>query len=215
MIEQIKSWLPFLATLGLFPKIILTVLVVSLCALLLVAIWAPSHITDIKKSEGNGEKTKIANKDVILFAQWDSGIIRERRTVANGEVLKGKLNPSRKLELAFRNQSNTSIQNLVVKIHGNARTQGEPSEYFQGQEGLPRQYLFDRVWKSKSGTSLSSLPSGFDTKEQAIEFTTLQLGTFHWDRTEGVYFLQITLSGEGLAEPVQFEVALEPNLGYR
>jgi len=189
MIDQITKWLPFFETLGPFPRVVLTVIVISLCALLLVAIWAPSHITDIEPSDE--KNAKITNNDVILFAQWDSGITRENRTISNGEELKGKLNPTSPLELAFRNQSKAPINSLTVKLNGNAKTQGEPSEYFQGQEGLKKEYLLNRVWTTKPGVSLGSLPDGFDTKEQALEFTTLQLGTFRWDRAEGMYHLRI------------------------
>jgi len=146
----------------------------------------------------------------LLYARWDSGVIRESKNVANEGTLTGVLNPASKLELALRNKSSQPISHLVIKLHGNADTHGEPSDHFHGKGDL----IEETFWQSTPGTTLTASPKGFGTKDEASEFTTLELGTFSWDRAEGNYWLSITVTGENLSAPVKYIVALEPHLGY-
>ena len=63
MIDKIKAWLPFLAGLGLFPKIIVTLIVVCVAVLILIALWWPDQIskTDNQKTAINPQKNIFKN----------------------------------------------------------------------------------------------------------------------------------------------------------
>jgi len=152
----------------------------------------------------------VASSDIILQAEWDSFIVRENQSIAPGEELRGNLNPSTWLELSLQNKGSVPVENLAIRITGNARTEGEPSEFFEGQQGQKKAYLLDSVWRARPGVVLQPLPGGA-SETVGLSLTTLRLGRFTWGgRTQGLYHLKILVSGSGMAGPAEFQVTLRP-----
>lgn len=63
MIDQIKEWLPFLAGLGFLPKVIVTLIVFCIAALILLALWWPDQINQShREPEYKTHKTIKSNQ---------------------------------------------------------------------------------------------------------------------------------------------------------
>ena len=154
--------------------------------------------------------SSVAPENILLQAEWDSFIVREKKSIKAGEELRGNLNPGTWLELSLQNSGEVSAENLAVKVTGNARTEGEPSEFFEGQQGQKKSYLLDSVWRSRPGVVLQSPPEG-TSESIGLSLTTLRLGRFTWGgRTEGLYHLKVVVTASGMKSPAEYEITLKP-----
>jgi hypothetical protein len=87
MIKQIREWVPFLASLGMLSKIIISIIIILVAVLIIIAMWIPEEFpenkqaTDNSKSEGGIKKpasTPSIKRNLtvygdVVFSQNQSG----------------------------------------------------------------------------------------------------------------------------------------------
>ncbi|MEM7218880.1 MAG: hypothetical protein AAF515_10990 [Pseudomonadota bacterium] len=154
--------------------------------------------------------TSVSHDDILLQGEWDSFIVREKQSISAGQELSGSLNPSTWLELSLQNKGEVPAKHIAIKVTGNAQTEGEPSEFFEGQQGQKRSYLLDSIWRARPGVVLHSPPTG-TAETVAQSLTTLRVGRFTWGgRNDGLYYLKVVVSASNMEKPAEFEVTMKP-----
>jgi hypothetical protein len=75
MLSQMRDWLPFLAELAFWPKVLVTLIVLALAAFVLTAIWAPRQV---RKADIDITAEKPKQETALQFASIDPYEIRDK-----------------------------------------------------------------------------------------------------------------------------------------
>jgi len=164
----------------------------------------------------NEEKGKILKlfgeneqPEPILYVEWSYFISREHETIQNGEKLDRRITPMSEVELSLQNKSKKRATDIVVTLQGNANLRVTPSDFFDGPSGdMTLSQII--IWRAKPNHYLYSLRETFEYAHQNLATTNLHLGTVQWDRDEGIYWLQISVTAEEMGKAVKFELAMSP-----
>lgn len=118
VINQIREWLPFLAGLGSWPKIIVSIIVLALAVLILIAMWSPKQIQRVIVKVDKVLPVYVWANDQSGYPYLGISLIAKvqsnyRKSIINGINITGKLSLSGNEMLAIWGKDGQNIEKIL------------------------------------------------------------------------------------------------------
>lgn len=138
---------------------------------------------------------KVSPRDILVHAELADSLMKKRETIHAGETFKWTYERGAELVLSLSSRSRLKLSGLSAEISGNARFEGKPSEFFD-DGGTPKPSYPPYLWHSRQDVELQQgrLPH--------------KVGTFRWDREQGIFWARLKVIAPDLRENAEFFVAL-------
>jgi len=120
MIDKIREWLPFLAGLSFWPKVLVSVIALLILVAFLIAIWAPEKVNLTALEAQQVLPAYIYSHDSSGYPHMGISMIvkvknRSKKSLVNGINLRGKLHLSGNDILGFFGKDGENIEKILTE----------------------------------------------------------------------------------------------------